>query len=905
MTRAKQVPRLLIVSVVLSILTGIAIYKGFEEKREAQTWIDHTNNVIDTTIKLLAMLKETETTQRGYLITKDTAYLHAYSVAVKHLRESVNSLRDLTVDNEQQTYLLDKKIKPIIEDRIGEINQTIMRAQNSNFKFQESIVDFARGISKLDTLQGNITLMIRREQDLLKERTAHLKSASNFTERMIYASLTLVTLISILAFITILRVNKRNITLFNSLQDLNKNLETRVAQQTMAIKKANQDLHTRNDDLTALNEELQASEEELKSSLDQLLEVKNRLEENERLYRLVSENSQDFIALYLPDGTYTYVSPSVQTILGYEPSEILGTTGIGIIHPDDEASIRGARQHALNGKTLLNIRFRLRKKDGDYVWVESYTKPIIDDTGKVVSIQTSARDISVQKDFETQLINAKEQAEAATKAKSQFLSTMSHEIRTPMNAVIGLTHLLLQNDPRKDQVDNLNLLKFSGENLLTIINDILDFSKIEAEKLSLENIHFNLHDLVSTIVNINITKARDKGIRLDFDIDNNTPTVVQGDPVRLNQIITNLLSNAIKFTNYGSVKLIVNAEVHEKSFKVHFIIKDTGVGIPKEKLLTIFESFSQANNEITRKFGGTGLGLTISKRLADMMGGHIAVESIVNKGSVFTFSLVMEEGRFEETQHTKTSITSPSIGQRKILLVEDNHVNQVVATSFLTNWNIAVDCVDNGALAVAKIRSKAYDLVLMDLEMPEMDGYTATMTIRKMPETYFQSIPILALTASAMSEVRDRALSSGMTDLLTKPFNPAELYEKIRSLITIGDRDETDTKDLSTKLDLYADGNIEFKRELAGLIVENLKELQGAIHFIGKTDNLDDLKRAVHKVKTSLAILGDDALTDLVETIREKALAGDHSDLIAMTQRYDVITNKTTEQLFRAMRQTT
>lgn len=902
MTRAKHVQRLLIVSVALSIMTGIAIWKGFEEKREAQVWIDHTNNVIDTTIKLLAMLKETETTQRGYLITRDTSYLRAYQVAVTQLRKSVNNIRELTIDNTQQTYLLDKKIKPIIEDRIHEINQTIMRAQSSNFKFQESIVEFARGISKLDTLQGNITLMIRREQDLLKERTAHLKSASNFTERMIYIALALVTIISILAFITILRANRRNQTLIRSLEDLNKNLESRVQEQTMAIKQTNEELHSRNDDLSALNEELQASEEELKSSVDQLVMIKEQLEENERLYRLVSENSQDFIALYLLDGTYTYVSPSVHTILGYEPAEILGTTGIGIIHPEDAANVRQARQQALAGKTILNTRFRLRKKDGNYVWVESYTKPITDDVGKVVTIQTSARDITVQKEFEALLISAKEQAEAATKAKSQFLSTMSHEIRTPMNAVIGLTHLLLQNDPRQDQVDNLNLLKFSGENLLTIINDILDFSKIEAEKLTLEHIHFKLHDLVSTIVNIHSTKARDKGIRLDYDIDRDTPAVVQGDPVRLNQIITNLLSNAIKFTSYGSVKLLIKSERnHDSRFKIRFVVKDTGVGIPKEKLVTIFESFSQANNEITRKFGGTGLGLTISKRLADMMGGDITVESIVNKGSIFEFTIVMEEGQLSATSQADQHHAPGEISEkRKVLLVEDNQVNQVVATSFLTNWNIAVDCVDNGALAIKKIVSKGYDLVLMDLEMPEMDGYSATIAIRKMSDPYFKNIPILALTASAMSEVRDQALSSGMNDLLTKPFNPDELYEKIRSLIRVSDRGDNDNKDLSVKLDVYADGNLEFKKELAGLIVENLKELQGVIHQIGKENNVDDLKRAIHKVKTSLAILGNDELSELVGAIRDRAMTGDHTDLVAMTQRYDIMTNQITTSLLNA-----
>jgi PAS domain S-box-containing protein len=638
--------------------------------------------------------------------------------------------------------------------------------------------------------------------------------------------------------------------------------------------------------------------------LNQITEIKDKLEENERLYRLVSENSQDFIALHLPDGKYTYVSPSVKTILGYEPEELMGTTGLMMVHPDDAESVQISHQHALSGKTLLNSRFRLRKKDSNYVWVDCYTKPIQDETGKVISIQTSSRDITLQKEFENQIIHAKEQAEAATKAKSQFLSTMSHEIRTPMNAVIGLTHLLLQNEPRPDQIDNLNLLKFSGENLLTIINDILDFSKIEAEKLTLEYINFKLLDLVTTIVNIHSPKARDKGIRLDFDFDKNTPSVVLGDPVRLNQIITNLLSNAIKFTNYGSVKLLLKSERSgDKHHRIRFIVRDTGVGIPNEKLVAIFDSFSQANNEITRKFGGTGLGLTISKRLADMMAGQISVESILNKGSIFEFTLVMEEGQTIQELKTNRQRTGGELSEKnRVLLVEDNHVNQVVAVSFLTKWNIEVDCVDNGALSLDKIKSKSYDLVLMDLEMPEMDGYSATVAIRKMEDDYFKAVPILALTASAMSEVRDRVLASGMNDLLTKPFNPDELYDKIRSMIAIDDRDADDNKTLSVKLDVYADGNLEFKRELAGLIIENLKELQIAINQIKTADGVTQLKRATHKVKTTLAILGDDELSQLVVNIREKALAGDHADLLVMTQQYDVMTSKITEQLIDTAR---
>ena len=379
------------------------------------------------------------------------------------------------------------------------------------------------------------------------------------------------------------------------------------------------------------------------------------------------------------------------------------------------------------------------------------------------------------------LITARKRAEEAALSKQQFMSTMSHEIRTPLNEVIGITNLLYQGNPSEEQMELLKTLRFSANHLLTLVNDILDYNKMEAGKIVFEKTEFDLSSMLDDIKRTYSLRANDKGIGFSIEKSNDLPSQLIGDTIRLNQILSNLLSNAMKFTLSGSVTLSASLkEIKNKKALVEFAVADTGIGIPENKLEDVFESFTQAAEDTTRKFGGTGLGLAICKRLVDLQGGKISVRSTLGKGSVFTFSIeyAIPEATTKAADQT-ISDQMKGLQGKKILIAEDNKINFFVAKKFLESWGVIVTHVENGSLALDAVKAADFDLVIMDLHMPVMDGIEATRIIRSSPEERISQIPIVALTAAVMSEAHDKIENLAINDIVLKPFKPKDLYDRL------------------------------------------------------------------------------------------------------------------------------
>ena len=379
------------------------------------------------------------------------------------------------------------------------------------------------------------------------------------------------------------------------------------------------------------------------------------------------------------------------------------------------------------------------------------------------------------------LITARKRAEEAAFSKQQFMSTMSHEIRTPLNEVIGISNLLHQGDPREDQMEYINTLRFSANHLLTLVNDILDYNKMEAGKIVFEKTEFDLATMLDDVKRSYSHRANEKGISFIVDKTEDLPCVLIGDPVRLNQVISNLLSNAMKFTSEGEVTLKARVkQLQGNKVQLEFSVRDTGIGIEQEKLGEIFESYAQATADTTRKYGGTGLGLAICKKLVELQGGNIAVTSEPGKGSVFTFSIEYTLPEAETKSADQGSADSmKELAGKKILVAEDNKINFFVANKFLESWGVIVTHVENGSLALDELNKQEFDLILMDLHMPVMDGIEATRIIRNSDDEKISRIPIVALTAAVMSEANDKIENLAINDYVLKPFKPKDLYDRI------------------------------------------------------------------------------------------------------------------------------
>ena len=443
-----------------------------------------------------------------------------------------------------------------------------------------------------------------------------------------------------------------------------------------------------------------------------------------------------------------------------------------------DTSIISRARELSQQKQSFEVDLLIYRKDGQLAWISVINSVITDSAGKVEKYIEVIIDITAKKKAEQELVAAKEEALQLNRAKDMFIGVMSHEIRTPLNAVIGMSHLLLDDNPPESQKENLSILKFSAENLMTLINDVLDFTKIETGNVVLEKANVNIREMIQGITASMQYKAQEKGIYLKSNIEDAIPAVVIGDRARLVQILLNLVSNSVKFTPAGGVEIDLKIiEQNQKSVRIRFGVSYTVIGIAKNKLNTIFESFKQAEENTTREYCGTGLGLAISKRLIELHDSRINVDSIPGQGSTFWFTITFKK----LDDHTINNHNKVETGLNiNVLVVDDNQINRLLINKVLKKWGATADFAENGQEAIDKIEAfKNYDVVLMDIHMPIMGGLEAAGIIRKSNDPYFQQLPIIALTASMLSNQMGEIEHAGMNDYILKPFDPTTLHMKL------------------------------------------------------------------------------------------------------------------------------
>ncbi|MFN5295324.1 MAG: ATP-binding protein [Flavobacteriales bacterium] len=482
------------------------------------------------------------------------------------------------------------------------------------------------------------------------------------------------------------------------------------------------------------------------------------------------------MARYDLQGKLTHVEHRFAEIFGREPNTMIGLKSTDFSHVPLEAE---AGLHPIEfyfNNQVFEAPFSL--VDGKIGWLLCTTAPLFDDGGEVEGGVIVVFDITTRKRLEQEMMEARKAAEAGLELRKTILANVSHELRTPVNAIVGMSSLLAGTNLNEEQKNYLKTMRFSSDGLLVLIDDLLDVSRIEAGKVELEEIDFSVHENFSELTKALRLRAEEKGLSFEWQLDERIAPRLLGDAHRLNQIVTNLIGNAIKFTPTGSVRLeITYVGDTNDSQDIRFSVIDTGIGIAAERQTAVFQAFAQEDNSTTRKYGGTGLGLSISKRIVEMMGGELVLNSEKNNGTTFSFQVRLKKAMLAPP---KKKEFNPNLEGARILLVEDNKVNQFLANALLKSWNAIVDISEDGEDAVNRMKNEAYDLVLMDLQMPIMDGFEATRCIRQELQS---KIPIIGLSANALNGERERSLETGMDDYITKPFQPEALYEKIHGFV--------------------------------------------------------------------------------------------------------------------------
>jgi len=505
--------------------------------------------------------------------------------------------------------------------------------------------------------------------------------------------------------------------------------------------------------------------------------LNHQISESERSYRGLIEEAEDLIYELDENGKFTYMNPAGLRITGYTTPEILKMFyDSPVLEEDKMAHAQFYGKQVRNQEANSYYRFRIVTKTGEIIWIGQRVKMFFDKEGNLINSFCIARNITEHREASIALEKAKDEAVKHSTMKNNFMSAMSHELKTPLNAVIALGHNLLENQPRPEQKADLNTLLFSANNLLSLLNDILDFTSIESGTIKIKKQKFCLDQLLENILIITKNQLKNKSVNIGLQLDSAIPMQLIGDKDRLIQILDKLLQNAIKFTPKGNISIVTRLKSSTKqSAIIQFEVKDTGIGIAEEKLGLIFQIFTQAETSLNRNYGGAGLGLTIVQKRLEQLGSTIQVDSELGKGSTFFFTLPFERQTTPTIQAKPDSVgPKDALIGKQVLLVDDNKINQLVAKKFLLKWKAKIDVAENGQIAVDKVKEKDYDLILMDLEMPIMDGFESTKQIRLLPNGAV--VPIVAVTASSLVDLQGKLQACQFTDLVLKPFEPNVLY---------------------------------------------------------------------------------------------------------------------------------
>lgn len=546
--------------------------------------------------------------------------------------------------------------------------------------------------------------------------------------------------------------------------------------------------------------------EELSQLVVEHMRTETALKESEEKLRNIVENSTNLFYSHTPNHVITYLSPQIEGMLGYAVEEaMVKWTELASDSPINKEGLKKTVAAIESGRIQSPYELELLHKNGQKVMLEIREVPVVEN-GKTVAIVGAATDITERKKAENHLLKANRQleeaiahanqmaleAEQANHAKGEFLANMSHEIRTPMNGIIGFTEMLLDTELNDEQKDFVRTIKQSGEGLLSLLDDILDFSKMEAGRLDLEEENFSPGKQARLVCELIRPKVKERPVEILWRIGNDVPDYVIGDPVRFRQVLLNLMGNAVKFTHSGKIELSIDMiDQDHHRVKLRTSIRDTGIGIPEDKIKTIFDTFQQADGSTTRRYGGTGLGLSICKQIVEIMGGEIWAESKPGPGSIFHFTAWLatpteKDGRFEPKEQGINAshhlIQKDAEHPVRILVAEDNHVNQKLAKTLLSKAGHQVELANNGleAFEIFTKTPNGFDLIFMDIQMPEMDGMNATRAIR---DGGFDSIPIVAMTAHAMKGDHEKCLEAGMNDYIRKPIKREFMFGMIEKWV--------------------------------------------------------------------------------------------------------------------------